>query len=358
MVETVEEDQKEEEKKITNQEVTPINMFPESESENHPIIPPNSNATPAGEKQCHKNSSININNNESTNEYKAQHGYATVRKMFNQQIAVTIKQENHKYTPKKRLNNAQSDPGANISATNRLELIWNYRAYDTPRNIGTYSTPISAEGEGTIKIITEENDITDHIIHYIPTSSGTVISPDKFVTDNPDLYDEFAHIGRPKKNEGCLIFQGSKTRATLRLVRNNGLYYISNPILLPPQIPQWQLNTVTAGEQNLQQETQMSTKLKNLEIWHQRMGHPSNEALLQTQKSVEGIPALPTATPLFSCPFCDKAKMHKIPTNKKTKKRGLHPCALCSIALPICLRSPSVISKNQSRTWTYFGIVG
>jgi hypothetical protein len=48
-----------------------------------------------------------------------------------------------------------------------------------------------------------------------------------------------------------------------------------------------------------------------LEIWHQRMGHPSPSVLQRTQKVVEGIPKLPDASPIFHCRMCDKAKQHK-----------------------------------------------
>jgi hypothetical protein len=51
--------------------------------------------------------------------------------------------------------------------------------------------------------------------------------------------------------------------------------------------------------------------IRLLEIWHQKMGHPSPAVLQRTQKAVEGIPKLPDATPIFHCRFCDQAKQHK-----------------------------------------------
>ena len=52
--------------------------------------------------------------------------------------------------------------------------------------------------------------------------------------------------------------------------------------------------------------------IRQLEIWHQRMGHhPSPTVLQRTRKAVEGIPPLPNASPIFHCRYCDKAKQHK-----------------------------------------------
>ena len=50
--------------------------------------------------------------------------------------------------------------------------------------------------------------------------------------------------------------------------------------------------------------------IRQLETWHQRMGHPAPTVLQRTQRAVEGTPKLPDATPLFHCRSCDKAKQH------------------------------------------------
>ena len=52
-------------------------------------------------------------------------------------------------------------------------------------------------------------------------------------------------------------------------------------------------------------------KMKELELWHQRMGHCSTRTLNETRKCVKGIPDLPTNTPFFKCPFCERGKMIK-----------------------------------------------
>jgi hypothetical protein len=60
----------------------------------------------------------------------------------------------------------------------------------------------------------------------------------------------------------------------------------------------------------------LTKSIRQLEIWHQRMGHPSPQVLQRTQKVVEGIPHLPNASPIFHCRFCNKAKQHKAARGK------------------------------------------
>ena len=57
--------------------------------------------------------------------------------------------------------------------------------------------------------------------------------------------------------------------------------------------------------------SKLTQGIRQLEIWHQRMGHPSPTVLQRTQRAVEGIPKLPNAAPIFKCRFYDQAKQHK-----------------------------------------------
>jgi hypothetical protein len=66
-------------------------------------------------------------------------------------------------------------------------------------------------------------------------------------------------------------------------------------------------------------------KMKELELWHQQMGHCSTRTLNETRKCVKGIPDLPTNTPFFKYPFCEIGKMVKKGGNKTTDKDNFIP---------------------------------
>ena len=70
---------------------------------------------------------------------------------------------------------------------------------------------------------------------------------------------------------------------------------------------------------------QYTQKMKELELWHQRMGHCSTRTLNETRKCVEGIPDLPTNTPFFKCPFCERGKMVKKGGSKRADKDNFIP---------------------------------
>ena len=67
--------------------------------------------------------------------------------------------------------------------------------------------------------------------------------------------------------------------------------------------------TILPGATSTQR--QYSQKMKDLELWHQRLGHCGTSTMNETRKCTEGIPAFPTTNPFFRCPFCEKAKMLK-----------------------------------------------
>ena len=62
--------------------------------------------------------------------------------------------------------------------------------------------------------------------------------------------------------------------------------------------------------------SKLSQQIKDLELWHQRMGNSSTRAIIETRKCTEEIPELLTNTPSFKCPYCEKTKMVKNSGNK------------------------------------------
>jgi hypothetical protein len=65
--------------------------------------------------------------------------------------------------------------------------------------------------------------------------------------------------------------------------------------------------------------------MKELELWHQQMGHCSTRTLNETRKRVEEIPDLATNDPFFKVPFCVRGKMVKEGGNKTIDKDSFIP---------------------------------
>ena len=141
--------------------------------------------------------------------------------------------------------------------------------------------------------------------------------------DNADV-QSFTHHGN-KSGTGTISFQDTSGQniATIAMSRRrDGLWFTANAVLIPPsptitkvKITHHICPVVGSDIQpilhQLAAPTHYSTAMKNLELWHQRMGHPSLRTLRRTQQVIDGIPRLPDAEAIFSCPFCDKAKLRK-----------------------------------------------
>lgn len=86
----------------------------------------------------------------------------------------------------------QADGGANFAATDRLDLLHNYKPYIEPISIVAFFTPEEGDapqeshtaiGEGILKLIGDHGEIIPMRMLYTPNSTGTVISPERTMKD-------------------------------------------------------------------------------------------------------------------------------------------------------------------------------
>jgi hypothetical protein len=97
----------------------------------------------------------------------------------------------------------QGDSGANCTATDREELLWQVQYFDTPLQVKTFDGENNDEGEhrtieaigaGILKMVDDSNHIMDYYCLLIPNSTGTVILLDKFMRDNRTIV-KFQQVG-------------------------------------------------------------------------------------------------------------------------------------------------------------------
>jgi hypothetical protein len=266
----------------------------------------------------------------------------------------------------------QGDTGANVGATHDRRILWNYRKLSTPIPIITYSTDedngnaCEAIGVGQCKTISNDNTVMYWTMLHTPNSTGTILSPDKYMMDNSRV-QTFNHVGN-KNGTGSINFKNTEGRiiAAIEMARHqDGLWYTTNPVLMPPTEDTPTTPTTTAecleyptitktatthqprlspidetmalhdntismdGEpksiDSALPTVKVTKSIEQLEIWHQRMGHPAPRALYETQRVVEGIPLLPRDSPIFKCPFCDMAKLRKANRHKESLREVFIP---------------------------------
>ena len=307
---------------------------------------------------------------------------------------------------------AQADTGANISATNKIDIIHNYVKYTKPIEVGVFSesdetaTTLQAVGEGTMKIISDQGSIMNWLVLFTPNSTGTVLSPDNYHQNNLSKYFAFYHMGT-SNNDGKIGFLDHNEREieSVQLQRTeNGEWMTPNQILIASPTNKHIVRQVTrfserirnqqieknsaaqakeeqriTAEEELKQQQKLkwqqqrnndeqkeemeiqqqrseswhqplnkdvfdkmsqdahptfnnapgekrslSQQIKDLELWHQRLGHCSTRTMNETRKCTNGIPNLPTTSPFFKCPFCESAKMLK-KGGKRTNRDNFIP---------------------------------
>jgi hypothetical protein len=275
---------------------------------------------------------------------------------------------------------AQGDTGANCLATDTIDTIHNYVEFETPQEVGVFSddktgSTLQALGEGVIKIISDQGSIMNWMVLYMPKSSGTVLSPDNYHTTHSSKLFASYHLGTNNGGKIGFLDHNKCEVESIQMKRtDNGKWLTKNQILVTSLIENkhiiravnrrsdriWDIQmeqndniqlmedrVVIDQQQNESWATgigshhfdamsegahpgfsdvklktmdtpqqEYTQNMKELELWHQRMGHCSTRTLNETRKCVEGIPDLPTNNPFFKCPFCERGKMVKKGGNK------------------------------------------
>jgi hypothetical protein len=151
----------------------------------------------------------------------------------------------------------QGDTGANVGATHDQRILWNYCTLATPISIITYSTDkdngntsCEAIGVGQCKTISNNNTVMYWTMLHTPNLTGTILSPDKYIVDNPGI-QTFNHVGN-KNGTGSINFENDQGHiiAPIDMTRHqDGLWYTTNPVLMPPIEDVSRTSTTTCSKQ-------------------------------------------------------------------------------------------------------------
>ena len=120
------------------------------------------------------------------------------------------------------------DTGANITATNQKNLIFNYTEFTNPHTVQTFEDTdtegdeLQALGHGYIRIESDQGSMMHWQTIYTPNSSGTCLSPDSYNEAVPCL-DEMCIIMKRSQKPGTLAFHDKEGHLveSISLKRNN-----------------------------------------------------------------------------------------------------------------------------------------
>ena len=228
------------------------------------------------------------------------------------------------------------DAGSQATTAPNKLLLSNYQDYDDsfPCRIRLVSAdetnPQIPLGEGTMRITTQSDPgYVDLRTFYAPGIPSVIVSPrtvqEKIGFDNCSGYlletrfdtQSFlfhAMDSRDQKND--VIISGS-IAGTLNYTR---------PIILPSfDLPGETVNIpISQIVQDFSVMTLSGTGLKLL--WHQRLGHCSDEKLANANKFADGVPKFTSTHNIMeNCPVCLAAKMKYRARGTDTTRRAIQP---------------------------------
>ena len=126
--------------------------------------------------------------------------------------------------------------GANITATNQKELIFNYTDFTNPHTVQTFEDTdtegdkLQALGHGYIRIELAQGSMMHWPTIYTPNSSGTCLSPDSYNEAVPCL-DDICIIMKRFQRTGTLAFhdkEGNLVESISLRRNNNGEWNTTN----------------------------------------------------------------------------------------------------------------------------------
>ena len=201
---------------------------------------------------------------------------------------------------------AQNDSGANRSVTPHKNLLVQYKDI-APYPISGVSKgdpAIHCTGLGYIPWKADTGEILLIKCYYCAAASGTIISPSDVNMQYKDIYDGWTMTTKLDSKWGQLKFNARDgiNHLVFSSFTDNNLWF-------------HQINQVTSEEYaKLGAQTKaIVNSLSNTaqyELWHHRLGHPSETIMSKVHDNCDGVPKL-KKHPFYNCATCNHSKFRK-----------------------------------------------
>ena len=192
--------------------------------------------------------------------------------------------------------------------------------------------------------------------YYTPSLPATILSPARLgkqkgcnkysVIASLDGSTSTLKLHHPSETAGDILID---------LCNNGGLLY-SRPLILPHTDEEKYGVCALTGDTDVSEQHHVAqlTQDQLRILWHQRLGHIHSRRMSEMHKYVEGVPKLPVATELDTCPICVKAKLHKADQSKSDSRHATR----CNQGISIDFGFMVQASSNESRKERLSGLNG
>ena len=264
---------------------------------------------------------------------------------------------------------AHLDTGSQASTTPHRHLLWNYTPF-TPTDPcpirlraadAKYThTPI---GRGYLHVPADTPDGSVALLCYhTPEMPATIVSPRSFQTLLQPFYRGFLLHTDESTHEftftACHRLRQSQN-ISVRGTQEGGLSYTS-PVLCPPTSLDDDYDPIAAAHADMSLSAALHVHRVSLGLdrllWHQRLGHCSDEKLAHAHKYADGVPQFSsTKSVLDNCPVCLAAKTRHQPRgDTDTRATATRPFQGLSLDFSFAGQA----SKDATRGESYTGFNG
>jgi hypothetical protein len=289
----------------------------------------------------------------------------------------------------------QMDPGANMTTTPHLQMLWNLHKLKRPnitKDAG--QSPHQALFGGYLVLPCTRNGQSGHVAisaYYTPSVGVTLLAPSTLLDQYPEIDEWILRANRQIANikfndtKGDILMEfplycHNKLQYTVPFVRpsisqrtNKLPRFISMSISNKPfidSIDEIQDNTLlddltefvdlpvsdgtTDSPDSAVQVTHTLHSRSQYQLWHQRLGHVQPRTVSDLHKHVDGVPSLSPPTLLDNCPICLVSKMRRADSSNTDSRIA----TVCHQSISIDLSFIIMKSKNSDRYIDNVGLRG
>ena len=215
----------------------------------------------------------------------------------------------------------QVDSGANTNVTNDRRLLQRFKNIKSIpiAGVGDNGPACYIKGVGYMDILTTDGTWMSIKTYYAPKCTGTIISPNAIVNDDPEL-NSWHQTSNMESGKATISFYHNNCifrKKTIEMAKRNNLWYIQQPILLLLKRATkmnmcWETDTVESHMRvNISQQAKF-------ELWHQRLLHPSEQTMKRVGQCVDGVPKRFIPHEFHHCDTCHQEKS----SDRRKKPRG------------------------------------
>ena len=220
----------------------------------------------------------------------------------------------------------QSDSGANASATNNLALLDDI-TWIKPMAVGTASSNdnsiITMQAVGRLPITSPTGETLKIACYYSPDIDGTIVSPQAIAMEHKHRFFGWMHYCNTDSDTGYVRFCNRQGRQSFSIgiwCTNNLWYHDVGTIHKNDNDNKSIVNTTAENIKSIKR----LNKAAEYELWHQRLGHCSNETLLIMHQHAKGIPTMTGRNGFYRCASCMRGKMTKKAYHRNKHKHRKH----------------------------------